>query len=263
MGFDREHGTVLYAMTTQNNVDIPSRVSLRLFQAGKSTPTLFRRENAAVASIKQRIVDEGIAETNRFLDNVETSIDGMTILHPSRYADFFRQEATQMLRNNPNIDARTRSEANRDINQYVRRIQQLATTTEWHGGGNYYIQLLRNFNILLQEGFDRIRRIRTSVNPLFNALPSRPIPRGSTDNLTAEEINKGDIMGDFQGRYNEGLFHKQSTIDKIERNDRGQLISPYDRAIIDGQIENYIADVAATGGGIKCPICKKMVGKKH
>jgi hypothetical protein len=70
-------------------------------------------------------------------------------------------------------------------------------------------------------------------------------------------------MADFQRKYNDGLYHKQSTINKIERNSDGQRLSPYDREIIDGQIENYIADVSATGGRLKCPICKKMVGKKH
>jgi len=256
VGFDDTHGTNLYAATAGAFDGLPARVSRELTAAGKSNP-IFGRHNPAINTAKQDIVVRGITDTREMLNAARNSLRGLVVLSPNEYGDYLLTQARQILGNN--IDRET----TRYLNQLRLWFYDETTINRWVNiGSTRYIALIQRLNNEIQNALNYLRGAPTNaqVNPLSTALERRPIPRGSTDNITEDEIVNDDIMGDFNGNYSRNVFLKQSTIDSLPKN-AGRTINPYNNLPIEN-MELYLADVALTGGRL-CPICYKVVGKKH
>jgi len=269
--FDDRHHSNLYAATYQAANGIPVRVNRELIAAGKSRP-MFGRRNPEIEAAKQAIYDRGIADTRAMLIAAGNVLGNLTVLNPNEYADFFERVARQTM---PITDVRTTVIINRFIQQHRRFISRIGDDNGWiNRGSDNYLALIRRLNDEVQNGLNQIVNLAgniVTVNPIAlqdapaapAALQHRDIPRGTEDTVTLDEIEDNELMIDLDRNYATGKYMKASTVDNMPL--RGEvLINPYTNAPA-RIIQPYLARLvdAPAGGRLKCPICKKMIGKKH
>jgi len=84
-------------------------------------------------------------------------------------------------------------------------------------GNVYYNSLITNI-------------INIDIQSVINSIPmvaDRVIPRGSTDIITYEDINHGDILVDFKRdtktEYYYGAFYKESNLETLLKSNRNQF----------------------------------------
>ena len=262
--FDDRHRSNIYASTYLAGVGIPMRISNELRAAGRATP-IFGRPNPTIDATKNAIVQRGLADTRAMLIAAGNVLRGLIVQPIEDYPAYFVQQANALIP--VNVTPRDSILAHRYINQQRRTIQGIANTQWTNRGSDNYLALIRRLNDELQDGFNQVRTIvgyRVTENPASTPrLQHRPIPRGAEDSVTYAEIDDNESMVDLDRNYDTGKYMKASTVESMPL--RGEvIINPFTNAPA-VTIQPYLAqltDVAITGGRL-CPICKKMIGKKH
>ena len=132
------------------------------------------------------------------------------------------------------------------------------------GGKFVYIDLYPRMVTLHVSGVDgsnldmakKLAKIIQDLNSNLNTTLERDIPRGSTDPVTYDDIEEGDVLVDFDDEYKFGRYYKKSTFSSLRNK------NPFKNTVIQTNPTYYKAHLVDKGGKRRRKTHRRLVKRK-